>query len=39
MTAVLLFSGVLSAQRSAQPQADEKTLDTVYAAREQTINS
>lgn len=35
MTAVLLFSGVLSAQRSAQPQAGEKTLDMVYAAREQ----
>ena len=35
MTAVLLFSGVLSAQTTAQPKADEKTLDAVYAAREQ----
>ena len=35
VTAALLFFGVLHAQTRAQRNADEKTLDTAYAAREQ----
>lgn len=35
VTAALFFFGVLHAQTRAQQNADEKTLDTAYAAREQ----
>jgi hypothetical protein len=35
VTAALVFSSVLSAQTRAQQKADQKTLDTVYAARRQ----
>lgn len=35
VTAALLACGILRAQTLAQQKADQKTLDTVYAAREQ----